>query len=109
MLHLKTLEVLGLRVLNDDLSKVPFEGKVLVNTISPNSYGISTTDADFREALQKCDILTLDGEFFGLAAILLKGKTVRKWQGMDNFRCFMKKANEIGGESFFSRFIGKNA
>jgi len=101
MISLNTVEVMGMKVLNDDLSKVPFEGKILVNTISPNSYGISTKDTKFREALQKCDILTLDGEFFGLAGIFLKGKTIKKQQGPDNFKCFMKKANDMGGRVFF--------
>jgi N-acetylglucosaminyldiphosphoundecaprenol N-acetyl-beta-D-mannosaminyltransferase len=101
MISLNTIEVMGMRVLNDDLSKVPFEGKVLVNTISPNSYGISTTDVKFKEALQKCDVLTLDGEYFALAAIFLKGKTIKRQNGPDNFKCFMKKANDISGRVFF--------
>ncbi|GHU82929.1 beta-1,4-N-acetyl- mannosaminyltransferase [Bacteroidia bacterium] len=101
MVYLNTVEVMGMRVLNDDLSKVPFEGKILVNTISPNSYGISTNDPKFKEALQKCDILTLDGEYFGLASIFLKGKTIKRQNGPDNFKCFMQKANEISARVFF--------
>lgn len=92
---------MGLNVLNDDLEKVSFEGKILVNTISPNSYGISTKDSTFKTALQNSDILTLDGEYFGLAAIFLKGKRIKKQQGPDNFKCFMKKVNDISGKVFF--------
>jgi N-acetylglucosaminyldiphosphoundecaprenol N-acetyl-beta-D-mannosaminyltransferase len=101
MLTLNTVEVMGMKVLNDDLSKVPFEGKILVNTISPNSYGLSTIDAKFKETLQKCDVLTLDGEYFGLAGLFLKGKKIKKQQGSDNFKCFMQKANDISGRVFF--------
>jgi len=105
MIELKTIKVMGLKVLNDDLKKVSFEGKILVNTISPNSYGISTKDFEFRTALQNSDVLTLDGEYFGLASVFLKGKKIKKQQGPDNFKCFMRKANEISGKVFF---LGSN-
>ncbi len=99
--NINTVSVMGYNVLNDDLSKVSFNDKTLVNTISPNSYGIATKDNDFKEALQNSGVLTLDGEYFGLAAVLLKGKVLKKQQGLDNFRCFMNKANEISGRVFF--------
>lgn len=98
---LNTVEVLGLKVLNDDLNKVSLNDKVLVNTISPNSYGIAIKDVEFMKALKNSDILTLDGEYFGLASIFLKGKIIKKQQGPDNFRVFMKKANEASAKVFF--------
>jgi N-acetylglucosaminyldiphosphoundecaprenol N-acetyl-beta-D-mannosaminyltransferase len=101
MIKLNTVDVMGFKVLNDDLSRVSFTKKTLINTISPNSYGLSTTNLVFKEALQKSDILTLDGEYFGLAGVFLKGKTIRKQQGPDNFRIFIEKANEISGKVFF--------
>jgi N-acetylglucosaminyldiphosphoundecaprenol N-acetyl-beta-D-mannosaminyltransferase len=99
--NLSFVEAMGMRIFNDNLSKITFEGKTLINTISPNSYGISTNDAEFKKTLQNSDILTLDGEYFGLAAMLLKGEKIQKSQGLDNFRCFMKKANDISGKVFF--------
>jgi N-acetylglucosaminyldiphosphoundecaprenol N-acetyl-beta-D-mannosaminyltransferase len=101
MNELLIVEVMGFKVLNDDLNKVNFEGRILVNTISPNSYGISTSDKKFEVALKNSDILTLDGEYFGLASLLLKGERIRKQQGPDNFRCFMRKVNNISGRAFF--------
>jgi N-acetylglucosaminyldiphosphoundecaprenol N-acetyl-beta-D-mannosaminyltransferase len=101
MIELDTVKVMGFKVLNDDIGKVSFKKKILINTISPNSYGLSTTNADFKESLQKSDVLTLDGEYFGLAALFLKGKTIKKQQGPDNFRVFMEKANQISGKVFF--------
>lgn len=96
-----SVTILGFDVFDDDLSKINFEGKKVVNTISPNSYGISTTDREFKLALQKSDILTLDGEYFGLAAILLKRRVIKRYQGMDNFRCFMHRANLESARVFF--------
>lgn len=71
--------------------------KKVVNTISPNSYDISTTDREFKLTLQKSDILTL----FGLAAILLRRRVIKRYQGMDNFRCFMQRANLESARVFF--------
>jgi N-acetylglucosaminyldiphosphoundecaprenol N-acetyl-beta-D-mannosaminyltransferase len=101
MIELDTIEVMGMKVFNDDLEKISFNDKTLVNTISPNSYGISTRDIEFKKALQNSDVLALDGEYFGLAAYFLKRKKIRKYQGLDVFRCFMKKTNEISGRVFF--------
>lgn len=98
---LKFVRTLGLRVLNDDLSLVPFCGQTVVHTISPNSYGISTRDSEFLSALKAADILTLDGEYFGLAAIFLQHTAIRRQNGPANFRCFMKKANEENARVFF--------
>ena len=101
-MSLNIVSVMGMNVLNDDLSKINFDEKILINTISPNSYGISTNDKDFKKALTD-SLTTLDGEFFGLASILLKGITIKKSIGFDNFRCFMAKLNEqnSGGKAFF--------
>lgn len=98
--NLNFVNVLGYNVFNDDITKISFENKIVVNTISPNSFGIATNDPSFREALKQSDILTLDGEYFGLASLLLKGVILKKQQGPDNFKCFMKKANEISGKVF---------
>jgi N-acetylglucosaminyldiphosphoundecaprenol N-acetyl-beta-D-mannosaminyltransferase len=73
----------------------------LLNTISPNSYGISTKDVIFREALKKSDYLVLDGVFFALSSILLQGKNIKKNQGLDVFYHFMERMNETHGKVFF--------
>jgi N-acetylglucosaminyldiphosphoundecaprenol N-acetyl-beta-D-mannosaminyltransferase len=98
---LNAVEIFGYNVFNDDLEKIGFEGKKIINTISPISYARSTMDAEYRKALLSSNILTLDGEYFGLAAFFLRGKIIKKYQGLDNFRCFMQKANEISGRVFF--------
>jgi N-acetylglucosaminyldiphosphoundecaprenol N-acetyl-beta-D-mannosaminyltransferase len=78
MMKLDTVEVMGMKVFNDDREKLSFkEGILVINTISPISYGFATKDAEFKEALRHSDVLTLDGEYFGLAAVLLKHKKIR--------------------------------
>jgi len=66
-----------------------------VSTISPNSYGISTRDAEFRRALAEADYLLLDGVYFSLGSILLKGRSIKPNQGPDVFFFFMRKLNAI--------------
>lgn len=73
----------------------------LLNTISPNSYGISTKDEKFREALKNSDYLVLDGVYFALSSILLKGRNIPKNQGPDVFYHFMDRINLQNGKIFF--------
>ena len=102
----RRVEVFGLHVFNDDLATIPLHETGgdrcrTVTTISPNSYGIATKDRAFWEALKAADYLVLDGVYFGLAAILLKRKTIRPNQGPDVFDHFMARLNAEGGRAFF--------
>jgi N-acetylglucosaminyldiphosphoundecaprenol N-acetyl-beta-D-mannosaminyltransferase len=94
--------VFGLNVFSDDLDKIPLRPPcATVATISPNSYGISTKDADFRTALVEADYLVLDGVYFGLAGLLLEHRTIKANQGPDVFSFFIRKLNARGGRAFF--------
>ena len=55
------INTFGFKVYSDTLSEIPIVGNgcKTINTISPNSYGISTKDSEFKEALQKTDFLVL--------------------------------------------------
>ena len=98
----KRVRVLGFDVFNSRLNNVELTGcKKVINTISPNSYGISTSDSDFKSALQHTDILVLDGVYFALASILLKGKNIKRNQGPDVFNHFMNELNKMQGKAFF--------
>ena len=99
---MKFIESLGYRVFSDDLSKIELcDNCKICNTISPNSYGISTKDPLFREALMQTDYLVLDGVYFALSSILLQGKNIKKNQAPDVFNFFIKKMNKESGRVFF--------
>lgn len=102
-MDLKYVQTLGFPVFSDDLVKIPIikERTTLINTISPNSYGITTKNKDFEEALKKSDYLVLDGVYFALASILLQGKNIKKNQGPDVFYHFMDRLNDRKGKAFF--------
>lgn len=101
---IKYINVFGFKVFSDNLDKIPIEEGLqckVINTISPNSYGISTKDSEFREALKNTDYLVLDGVYFALSSFFLLGKTIQKNQGPDMFKFFMNKINDIHGKIFF--------
>lgn len=96
-----TLDVLGYKVFNSSLDKASYGEKTLINTFSPNSYGLATKDPFFKEALKNTDILVLDGVGIALGSIFLHGKNIRKIAGQDCFDYFTAKANENHGKVFF--------
>jgi N-acetylglucosaminyldiphosphoundecaprenol N-acetyl-beta-D-mannosaminyltransferase len=101
-LSMRRVPVFGLNVFSDDLARIPLRTPcATIATISPNSYGISTRDAEFRRALAEADYLVLDGVYFALASLLLHGRGIRPNQGPDVFSFFMHKLNATGGRVFF--------
>lgn len=99
---IRRVPVFGLNVFSDDLARIPLEARcATIATISPNSYGISTRDAEFRRALREADYLVLDGVYFALGSLLLQGRGIRPNQGPDVFAFFMRKLNASGGRVFF--------
>lgn len=96
-----TVSLMGFNIIKNDLLSIPFDQKVLINTISPNSYGLNVKDGEMRDALVNSDFLVLDGVYFGLAPLLLKGQVVKRITGWDCFMFFSKKLNETGGKVFF--------
>lgn len=96
-----TLDVLGYKVFNSSLDKADYSKKTLINTFSPNSYGLATKDPFFKEALRNTDILVLDGVGIALGSLFLHGKNIRKIAGQDCFDYFSAKANENRWKVFF--------
>jgi N-acetylglucosaminyldiphosphoundecaprenol N-acetyl-beta-D-mannosaminyltransferase len=92
---------LGFNVFPGNLQEITLskENKIL-NTISPISYGISTRDKLFRQALKSSDILVLDGVYFGLSSLFLHGRIMTVNQGPDVFYHFMKRMNAVHGKVF---------
>lgn len=97
------VETIGFKVFSDDISKIPLRDQSckVINTISPNSYGITVKDQSFKEALKKTDYLVLDGVYFAFASLLLKRKNIRSNQGPFVFYHFMKRVDEVKGRAFF--------
>jgi N-acetylglucosaminyldiphosphoundecaprenol N-acetyl-beta-D-mannosaminyltransferase len=97
------IEVLDFKVFSDDLSLINVAGNScrVINTISPNSYGITTKDPIFKSALQRSNYLVLDGVYFAFASLLLQGRNIKKNQGPDVFNHFINRLETIKGKAFF--------
>jgi N-acetylglucosaminyldiphosphoundecaprenol N-acetyl-beta-D-mannosaminyltransferase len=97
------VETLGYRVFSDALHKIQIEDIKcrVINTISPNSYGLATKDSEFDKALRKTDYLVLDGVYFAFASILLNGKNIKANQGPDVFNHFMSRGSAEKSKVFF--------
>lgn len=94
--------VLGFKVFSDKLDKIPLNSKqMILSTISPNSYGITTYDIKFKQALLCSDYLVLDGVYFGLGYFLKTLKTLVKNQGPDVTDFFLNKSNNESLKVFF--------
>ena len=100
---MRAISPLGFNVFSDSLDTIilnKIKTKTL-NTISPNSYGISTKDPLFREALFNSNYLVLDGVYFALASIIIKGKKIKINKGPDVFDFFLEKMDKEHGRVFF--------
>ena len=99
----KFIDTLGFKVFSDELELIPIDNPTpkVINTISPNSYGLATKDAIFKNSLKESDYLVLDGVYFAFGSILLKGKNIKRNQGPDVFYHFINRLNTRGGKAFF--------
>jgi len=98
----KTTRVLGYEVFSSSLNDVPENiDKVLLNTFSPNTYGLATKDQVLQEALYNTDLLVLDGMGVAIGSLLIHGKNIKKIAGQDCFDYFMDKANKNKWRVFF--------
>jgi len=100
---MKKINTLNFTVFSDDLELIPIKNSNcnVINTISPNSYGIATKDIEFEKALKTSDYLVLDGVYFAVASILLQGKNIKRNQGPDVFFHFINRLNKQKGKAFF--------
>lgn len=99
----KTVNVFGYEVFDQALSTIPLDGDRCrtLNTIGPDTYGISVNDPVAEAAFKASDYLVLDGVYFALASILTRGETIVPNQGPDVFDHFMDRLNDMGGRAFF--------
>lgn len=96
------VEAMGYAVYNEDLLLIPLRRPCsTIQTISPISYGNATRDETYRDAMQQADYLCLDGVYFGLASVVLDGKTMKPNQGPDIFYHFMERLQAKKGRVFF--------
>jgi N-acetylglucosaminyldiphosphoundecaprenol N-acetyl-beta-D-mannosaminyltransferase len=97
------LNVMSYDVFNDDLSmiKIDTDKKIIVNTINSHSYITAKEDEQFRDALNKSDILLPDGSGMVLAAKVINKSVIKKIAGSDFHYYLLKELNKSGGKCFY--------
>ncbi|WP_395050189.1 WecB/TagA/CpsF family glycosyltransferase [Flavobacterium sp.] len=90
-------------VFKGDLHEIKYENQqhFLINTISPNSYGLAVKYPEVKKALQQSDVLILDGLYFGWAALFKQGIRINRIAGWDAFVFFSQELNKNKGKVFF--------
>ena len=83
------------------LECVPMNERLVINTISPNSYGLSVHDKDTDIALKNSDFLILDGVYFGWLPWFKYGQKIKRITGWDSFQFFSTKMQKTKGRVFF--------
>lgn len=101
MLGNRYLPVMGYNVFCGKLADLNFSEKTLINTFSPNSYGLALTDKRFETALKNSDVLVLDGIGVAFASVFLNGKNIKKIAGQDCFDFFIDRLSKSSGKCFF--------
>ncbi|MET4082559.1 N-acetylglucosaminyldiphosphoundecaprenol N-acetyl-beta-D-mannosaminyltransferase [Pedobacter sp. UYP30] len=100
MLNLKRIG-LNYNLYLKKLDELPFDSKIVINTINQYSYCIAQKDPVFRNALKSCDILLPDGDGVVLAERLLTGKKINKISGTDLHLYFLSSLNKKNGKCFY--------
>ncbi len=99
---MQTTPVLGYNVFSSRLDVLNAEtDKLLINTFSPNSYGLALNDKEFETALKNTDVLVLDGIGIALGSIILNGKNIKKISGQDCFDYFIALADRKKWRVYF--------
>ena len=88
-------------IVQNSLDCIVLDSKVVVNTISPNSYGLSVNDHEMDAALKETDYLILDGVYFGWLPFLMRGVRIKRITGWDSFRFFSREMQSSKGRVFF--------
>ncbi len=94
------LKIIDEQVFSEDLTSIDLDKKTIINTINPHSYCVSKTDAMFKNALLKSDVLLPDGSGIVLAAKVLRGKIIQKIAGADIHKHLLEHA-EINKKRVF--------
>ena len=98
----KCTNVLGYDVFSSSLDVIDIQtNKTLINTFSPNSYGLAIKDEAFKSALKNTDVLVLDGMGIAIGSMLIHARNIKKIAGEDCFNYFMKLANQMEWKVFF--------
>jgi len=96
-----TCNCLGYDVYSGSLDQISPSGPTIFNTINQYSYCLAENDKNFRNALQRSDVLLPDGVGIVLTARLLWHERFPKIAGYDLHKMILAKLNQVSGRCFY--------
>ncbi|TDO02666.1 WecB/TagA/CpsF family glycosyltransferase [Sunxiuqinia elliptica] len=100
-MKIPSIQLLGYPVFSESLSAIPWQKKLVINTINGHSYTVAKSDLQFRKALQESDVLLPDGASVVMGMKMLQGQNIQKIAGYDLFIFLMDYLNQRKGKCFF--------
>ncbi|MDA3779580.1 MAG: WecB/TagA/CpsF family glycosyltransferase [Bacteroidales bacterium] len=91
----------GYDIFEGELKDLDIDSKKVINTINAYSYVLAKKDREFRNSLQKSDILLPDGFPIVAAISLLSNIKISKIAGEDVFFHLLNQLNQKAGKVFF--------
>lgn len=92
---------LGYELFNRELSDLPRESKISINTINQYSFCIANQDADFKNALLNSDVLLPDGVAIVVAVKATTGATIKKISGFEMHQHLLTELDKNHGSCFY--------
>lgn len=99
--NLYNVSVLGYSIYANELSDLPLNESIIINTLNGHSYTVAKKDEYFRQALKESDILLPDGISIVLGAKILGKHKIKKIAGYDLFIYLLSYLNKNHGSCFF--------
>jgi len=96
-----TCNCLGYDVYSGSLDQISASGPTIFSTINQYSYCLAENDTNFRNALQRSDVLLPDGVGIVMAAKFLDHHDIKKISGWDLHQHMLEKLNASGGSCFY--------
>lgn len=96
-----TVSLENYNIYSTELLEYNVHSKVLISTINQYSYCIAEKDVEFKNALEKSDILLPDGVGIVGAAKFLYNKNIKKIAGADIHQYLLEDLNNKNGKCFY--------
>ncbi|UZJ38149.1 WecB/TagA/CpsF family glycosyltransferase [Prosthecochloris sp. SCSIO W1103] len=91
----------GYSVFSDELSAININKRHIINTISPQCYGMAKKDKEYCVALKESDVIVVDSYYYQLFSKIIEGIDVKRYYGFEVFEYFMEEMNKENKKVFF--------
>lgn len=97
------MDILGYNVFSGSITDIDYcpKKKIIINTINPRVYTIARHNNKLKKAFFNTDYLIMDGQYFVLAPLILKGRIIQKISGTKMMFHLLDSAQKKSLKVFF--------